>query len=53
MKFTARELLAQLKVEGREWLLNQPGYYPARQKTSSQHQVGLALKTIRREPPNA
>ena len=38
-KFTAREVLAQLKTEGREWLLNQLEYFRASHKTSSQHQV--------------
>jgi len=38
-KFTAREVLAQLKVEGREWLLNQLAYYRAKYKTNSRYQV--------------
>jgi REP element-mobilizing transposase RayT len=38
-KFTAREILAQLKSEGRGWLLNQLAHYRARYKSQSQHQV--------------
>jgi len=38
-KFTAREIIAQLKLEGRDWLLNQLAYYRARYKSDSQHQV--------------
>ena len=38
-KFIAREVLAQLKTEGREWLLNQLAYYRAAHKSLSQHQV--------------
>jgi putative transposase len=38
-KFTARELLAQLKAEGRDWLLNQLAYFCASHKTSSAHQI--------------
>ena len=38
-KFTAHALLAQLKEEGREWLLNQLEYFCARHKRSSTHQV--------------
>jgi putative transposase len=38
-KFTAREILAQLKTEGRDWLLNQLEYFRAPHKATSQHQV--------------
>lgn len=38
-KFTARELLGQLKLEGREWLLNQLAYFRAAHKSESAHQV--------------
>ncbi len=38
-KFTAREILAQVRAEGRNWLLNHLEYYCAAHKTRSQHQV--------------
>ena len=38
-KFTARRLLEQIKLEGREWLLNQLAYYCLPGKTRSDHQV--------------
>ena len=38
-KFTAREILAELPREGRDWLMNQLAYYRARHKSDSQHQV--------------
>ena len=38
-KFTAHEILDQLKAEGREWLLNQLGYFCAAHKQASAHQV--------------
>ena len=38
-RFTARELLGQLKIEGRDWLLNQLAFYCAAHKCSSEHQV--------------
>jgi putative transposase len=38
-RFTARALLAQVKAEKREWLLNQLEYYCAAHKTPSEHQV--------------
>ena len=38
-KFTARELLAQLQTERRDWLLQQLQYFRARHKTASTHQV--------------
>jgi putative transposase len=38
-KFTAHELLGQLKLEGREWLLNQLAYFCAAHKHASAHQV--------------
>ena len=38
-KFTAHEILAQLKLEGREWLLNQLHYFRLKHKRSSAHQV--------------
>jgi len=38
-KFTAHEVLAQLKAEGREWLLNQLAYFCAAHKTGSAHQI--------------
>lgn len=38
-RFTARALLAQIRVERREWLLNQLEYYRAAHKTASDHQV--------------
>jgi len=33
-KFTARQILKQLKLEGRQWLLNQLAYFCAAHKTS-------------------
>ena len=38
-RFTARALLAQIKVEKREWLINQLAYYCAAHKTWSEHQI--------------
>jgi len=38
-KFTARAILAQLKIEGREWMLNQFAYFRSRHKLASTHQV--------------
>ena len=38
-RFTARALLAQIKAEKREWLLNQLEYYCAAHKVNSEHQV--------------
>jgi REP element-mobilizing transposase RayT len=38
-KFTAREILVQVREEGRDWLINQLAYYRAAHKTRSQHQV--------------
>jgi len=38
-KFTARKLVAQLKLEGRDWLLNQLTYYRATYKLDSHHQI--------------
>jgi REP element-mobilizing transposase RayT len=38
-KFTAHEILDQLKLEGRHWLLNQLAYFCAAHKTKSDHQV--------------
>jgi REP element-mobilizing transposase RayT len=39
-KFTAREILAQLKAEGREWLLHQLAHYRAAHKMGThEHQV--------------
>jgi putative transposase len=38
-KFTAHEILRQLKSESRDWLLNQLNYFCARHKTASRHQV--------------
>ena len=38
-KFTAGEILAQVKTERREWLLNQFAYFKAKYKRTSQHQV--------------
>ena len=38
-KFTAHEILRQLKVEGREWLLNQLGYFRSAHKQMSAHQI--------------
>jgi putative transposase len=38
-KFTAHELLAQLKLEGRGWLLNQLTYFRAAHKRESAHQL--------------
>jgi REP element-mobilizing transposase RayT len=38
-KFTARALLAQIKAEKRDWLLNQLEFYRAAHKTHSDHQV--------------
>ncbi len=49
-KFTARELLAQLPSEGRDWLLRQLEYFRARHKTASTHQVwqeGVHPRSIR------
>ena len=37
--FTAQALIKQLKVERREWLLNQLAYYCAKPKKASEHQV--------------
>ena len=39
MKFTARQILDQLKLEGRQWLLNQLAYFCAAHKRESVHQV--------------
>ena len=38
-RHTARVLLEQLRAEGRDWLLNQLGYYKAAHKVASRHQV--------------
>ena len=38
-KFTARQILDQLEIEGRQWLLNQLAYFCAAHKTKSDHQV--------------
>ena len=38
-KFTARAILAQIELEGRDWLLNQLAYFRAAHKTESRHQV--------------
>jgi len=38
-RFTARALLAQIKKEKRDWLLNQLEYYCAAHKLASAHQV--------------
>jgi len=38
-KFTAHEILEQLKAEGRQWLLNQLAYFCAAHKHASAHQV--------------
>jgi REP element-mobilizing transposase RayT len=38
-RFTSRALLAQIKAEKRDWLLNQLAYYCAAHKTTSSHQV--------------
>ena len=38
-KFTARGILAQLPVEGRDWLVNQLAYFRAAHKRESAHQV--------------
>lgn len=38
-KFTAREILVQLELERRAWLLNQLCYFRAAHKTASRHQV--------------
>jgi REP element-mobilizing transposase RayT len=38
-RFTARELLNQLKLEGRDWLINQLAYFCAAHKQESRHQV--------------
>lgn len=38
-KFTAREIVAQLEAERREWLLNQLQYYRLKHKRQSTHQV--------------
>jgi putative transposase len=38
-KFTARQVLEQLKLEGRDWLLNQLAYFCAAHKRDSGHQV--------------
>jgi len=37
--FTAQALIAQIRIEQREWLLNQLSYYCAAHKKSSKHQV--------------
>ena len=37
--YTANRLLAQVRAEGREWLLNQWHFYCAKHKTGSEHQV--------------
>jgi hypothetical protein len=41
-KFTAREILVQLKRERRDWLLNQLRYFCATYKGASEHQVWQA-----------
>jgi hypothetical protein len=38
-KFTARQILDQLKLEGRDWLLNQLAYFCAAHNCESSHQV--------------
>jgi REP element-mobilizing transposase RayT len=38
-KFTAGAILDQLKIEGRDWLLNQLAYFRAAHKHGSDHQV--------------
>ena len=38
-RFTAHELLAQIKSEKRDWLINQLAYYCAAHKKLQQHQV--------------
>ena len=38
-RFTARALLAQIRDERRDWLLNQLSFYSARHKSGSDHQV--------------
>lgn len=38
-KFTARQILDQLKLEGRDWLLNLLPYFCAAHKRGSSHQV--------------
>ena len=38
-KFTAHEILKQIKLERREWLLNQLAYFRAAHKLKSDHQV--------------
>jgi len=38
-KFTAHEILDQLKLEGRDWLLNQMEFFRAAHKRESSHQV--------------
>jgi len=38
-RFTSRSLLEQIKMEKREWLLNQLAYYCAAHKKGSAHQV--------------
>lgn len=38
-KFTAHEIIAQLETDGCDWLLNQLGYFRAKHKGASQHQV--------------
>jgi REP element-mobilizing transposase RayT len=38
-KFTAHEILRQLKDEGRDWLLNQLSYFRAAHKHASSHQL--------------
>ena len=38
-RFTARAQLEQIKLEKREWLLNQLAYYCAQHKRDSAHQV--------------
>ena len=38
-RHTALALLEQVRVEGREWLINQLAYYKSSHKTASQHQV--------------
>jgi putative transposase len=38
-KFTAHEIVEQLRTEGREWLLNQLSYFCAAHKQASAHQI--------------
>jgi putative transposase len=38
-KFTAHEILRQLEIDGRDWLLNQLRFYRAKHKWASEHQV--------------